>query len=237
VKKRKLTADAMGSPRDIIGRTVRTPIKKGQPFLTTDLYPEGMGPSVAERLKPGLRAVAVAVDDTAAVAGLAGPGSFVDVLFRTKARAGLQETTVTLIQNVEILALGETMLPGARADKKPDRRSLIMVTLAVSPAQASALRVVESHGDLSLAIRSPEEGPQVAANANSKMTLNKLLGVSSAGGVMEIYRGGARQVLTFEQQRVVDEKFGGVDAPAVTPTAVKKAAVPDLSSTTIAQDD
>ncbi len=106
VKRRNVPADAMTNTQFIVGRVLKNALKRGDSFLTTDLYPDGMGPSVVERLKPGLRAVTVPVTDLAAVSGFATPGSMVDVLFRVEARGTIPETLVTLVENVEVLANG-----------------------------------------------------------------------------------------------------------------------------------
>jgi len=51
------TGYVMMDPQQIIGRTLRTPLKRGAPFLTTNMYPEGLGPDVVSMLEPGYRAV------------------------------------------------------------------------------------------------------------------------------------------------------------------------------------
>ena len=107
VKDRGFPEGYMTNPQQIIGRILRDPNKQGEVFLTQQFYPEGMGPSIAERLKPGFRAVTVPIAANAAVSGMATPGSFVDVIFRTEARAeeNLPATPVTLLESVEVLAI------------------------------------------------------------------------------------------------------------------------------------
>lgn len=212
VKRRKVPADAMTSSQFLVGRILKNPLKKGDPFLTTDLYPEGLGPTVSERLKPGFRAVTIPVTDLAAVSGFATPGSLVDVLFRTEEREGLAETTFSLVEGVEVLAYGQSTVPGSRAGRTAAPAG--MVTLAVTPKQAAALQLATGHGEMTLAVRHPED--VAAGNNPSRMTLDQLLGVQYSGPRrMEIYRGGARQTLLFQNNQVIGDDLTA--APGTQP--------------------
>jgi pilus assembly protein CpaB len=206
-RERGLPDDVMSNPSQIIGRILRSPMKKGEPFQPANLYPEGSGPSLAERLKPGQRAVTISIAGTGVVDGLAMPGSIVDVLFRTAADAqnGVSETTVTLLEGVEILAVGDNWVPGAQ-----NRGVRGTVTLAVSPTQASALKIAEGRGEFSLSMRSPDDG--TLAGSARAVTLDGLLNLPRREKpfTTDIYRGGSRQTLTFERGNVVKESFGGL---------------------------
>ncbi len=214
IAERKIPTDAMSSPRDLIGRILRTPLKKGEPFRTTSLYPDGMGPTVGERLKPGLRAVTISVGDIGSVAGLVHAGSNVDVMLKTKPRRRIPETTLTLLEKVEVLAVGETLLAGVKGKDRAGTKATL-VTLAVSPDQAKALKVVEQEGELSLAMRSADD--EAAPAVASRMTLDKLLGLQAPPepATMEIYRGGSRQTVVFDNNQVVAENFGGLGTTPV----------------------
>jgi Flp pilus assembly protein CpaB len=99
----------MLSTEQIMGRMVRQPIRKGEPFLTTTLFLEGTGPNLAEILKPGKRAVTLEVPSR--MGGAVTEGTYVDVLFRATPRSGdalrapIPETTVTLMQGVEVVSV------------------------------------------------------------------------------------------------------------------------------------
>jgi pilus assembly protein CpaB len=190
------------------------------------LYPEGYGPNLADNVKPGFRAVTVPIAGSGAVNGFAAPGSIVDVIFRAAARRGqrnlnIPEVTLTLLEGVEVLALGTTSTPGIRAPGSPSN-----VTLAVTPEQASALKVVEGRGELSLMLRSPGE---VGAARPAQVTLEELLGLQPEPPpfTSEIYRGASRQTVTFQREQVAMESFGGIDRSNPVP----KAPVPDQPET------
>jgi Flp pilus assembly protein CpaB len=183
----------MSNTDQIAGRTLRLSLAKGNVFDPTLFYPDGMGPGVADSLRPGFRAVSVPINDIGSVAGFARPGSVVDVIFRSQPRDGRPEMTMTLLERVEVLAMDEVVLHGARSEQATRVDVPAKVTLAVTPAQAKALKVVEGRGEISLALRNPEEGDDelISLNlkrASTRVTLDQLLGPSKRGTQMEIYR-------------------------------------------------
>ena len=195
IRERGLPAEFMADPRHIIGRILRDPLVKGESFGTTNFYPEGFGPSVAQRLRPGLRAVTVALEGTGAVHGFATAGSMVDVLFRVTLPSNsdnqLPETTVTLLENVEVLAMDNNSVPGSRLANDPSA-----VTLAVTSEQARALKIAEGNGIFSLSLRGI--GDPTRDEDGGATTLTQLLNMPhSVPFASEIYRAGARQKVTF----------------------------------------
>jgi pilus assembly protein CpaB len=205
MKQLGLTEAFMSSTKQIIGRVVKSGVKKGDTFDTTDFYPEGTGPSVAEKLKPGLRAVTVAVESDAAVAGFAIPGSMVDVLFRAEASPrdkNAEETTITLIEAAEVLALNHETVQGSRTDAKDaaGSSSKASVTLAVSPRQAAALRVVNGRGTLALALRGQDDNEIEAPLDPSPRTLDELLDRRNNKHKMDVYRGRQLSQVEFNNQ-------------------------------------
>ncbi|MFW6125349.1 MAG: Flp pilus assembly protein CpaB [Pirellulales bacterium] len=220
-----LTA-TMLSPQQIVGRILRKSVAAGEPFLTSNLYAAGLGPNLADRLTPGYRAVTVPIHDSAAVGGFAAPGTLVDVVFRGSppARSGeanLPEATFTLLEGVEVLALDNATTPGSRGTD-----GVSSVTLAVTREQANTLKAVEGRGELSLALRHPEE--RDLAGLASKVTLEELMGIQPEPEpfTAEIYRGASRQTVTFRRARVTEERFGGVQrADRIQPNAPVRSTV------------
>lgn len=216
-QKRNIPATtAMADARQIVGRVLKADIKQGEPFLTTNLYPEGEGPPLM--VKPGFRAMTIPITNVEAVAGFAVPGTYVDVLFRTRPRSAgpgampIPEATVPLIEGAEVLALGTTQTPGATA-----QRNANTVTLAVTPEQAKILQVVVGRGDLSLALRSPGESLLAGQYRKQALTLEDLLGIEPPPPpfITEIYRRTNRQVMGFVRDQVVSDSQAGL--PAVAP--------------------
>lgn len=164
--KRKLPPIWISNANDITNRVLKQGVKAGDVFSPDDMYPEGTGPTVADELEPGLRAVTITVNDTGLVSGFASPGTRVDVLFRLKAPAaadakGRQPSTYTILENTRVLAVEQASFPGSKIDTggtpAGGSKDKIKVTLAVTPEQASQLRLLEDNGDLSLALRRSDE--------------------------------------------------------------------------------
>ena len=219
----------------IIGRISQVEMKPGDPFLTTNLFLQGTGPKLSDKLKPGMRAVTIPIDNINAVGGLTVEGSFVDVLFRAKKRDAdlandrpeIPATTVTLLENVEVLSVGRKDIAGAaqgdtvdvrQSNRLPTGRNgnflggdVVHVTIAVSPDQANVVKAVLGQGDMSLSLRNegtPPPNQQGVVNPNgaatpNKYTLEGILGIKSAatGGLdkIEIFRGSFNRQNVFYQ--------------------------------------
>jgi pilus assembly protein CpaB len=159
IRELNLPAGFMSRSSQIIGRTLRSPVPKSQAFLPEAFFPDGIGPNIARRLGPGERAVSIPFDDSASQAGLITPGATVDVLFRTTADAEqmVPEATMTLLEQVQVLAVDREIEEGATTAVSGRGASQRTVTLAVTPLQARALKVVEERGTLTLVLRGSEE--------------------------------------------------------------------------------
>ncbi|HWL07548.1 MAG TPA: Flp pilus assembly protein CpaB [Planctomicrobium sp.] len=143
----------MRDTAQMVGRAVKVPVAKGGTFMPDLLYPEGLGMGIDERLQPGYRAVTVPIKEVGALVGFARPGSMVDVLFRADSEKDRPEQTLTLLERIQVLALNTVVLPDSQVDLKQSGT----VTLAVTPSQAKVLKVVEGRGELSLALRNPND--------------------------------------------------------------------------------
>lgn len=191
----------------IMGRVLKSPIKAGQPFHTVDIFPTGMGPGISDVLEPGNRAVTVAIHKIGNVAGFSRPGTIVDVLFRSNATDGIPETTITLLEKVRVLAVGEIAVPGHKGHAKGASGNYgdYSVTLEVSPEQGKVLKVVEDHGVISMALRNPKENTEVvsAGRSSDRLTLSNILGFLPSQRVssMDIYRAGSLNTVHFKGNR------------------------------------
>ena len=225
---------AMINPQQIVGRILRTPVRRGQPFYTDQLYPAGTRPGIASKLKPGYRAVSIPLDEDSAVSGFAGPGSIVDVLFRTSSvfdREGfeLPDQTRTLLQGIEILALGPYTSPGEQVTGPIES-----VTLAVTPEQARTLAIIQGRGRIFLSLRDPDENVIAVAGSREQGagTLLEILDIqppSRQWWTTEIYTRGQGSVRQFPIDQAMDtaeESFNSsgpqpFSAPVVPPGRVR----------------
>ena len=200
IKKEGLPSTFMSRTSDIIGRTIRADLPRGASFDSFVFYPEGTGPNIVEALDPGMRAVTIKVAADEAVQGFATPGTWVDVLFRSEENSDeeLPEMTVSLLEGVKVLAVNSTTteMRNVRGQREPTERT--SVTLAVSPDQAVALRVVDGRGTLALALRHPDD---VGAEGQfAGMTMDQLLNRPQAKQRIEVFRGHSISQVEFRER-------------------------------------
>lgn len=230
MEKAGITKAFMSKPEQIIGKTVKRELRRGATFDTRDFYPTGQGPGIAHRLKPGLRAITVAMLPTNALIGFAGAGQSVDVLFHyghgdvsvsgsegsnlirsnRNFPADLRAATSTLIQDAEILAFNKQTNEVAETKNVPlDER--VLVTLAVFPREAELLRLATGHGELSLTLRSPSDNESVPTV--SPRTLDEIIQVKNDVRQMEIFRGKQVSRLQFDRGTIIKKTItdGGRD--------------------------
>ena len=149
----------------ILGKKTLFQIKKGKPILWSDIKGGEMaGRGLSSMVKAEWRAVSIAVSGAAAVSGMVEPNDHVDVLgtFSLPSKSGgaeMETVTMTVLQNVTILATGQE-LPRSYATRRNAGRSTnySTVTLEVSPREAEILVFAQQmQGRLSLALRNPTD--------------------------------------------------------------------------------
>jgi len=118
------------------------PLVKGETLVEAKLAPK-----VRPRGIPWMRAHTIHNPD---VAGLILPGNHVDVLLTTEDRGGDKGRTVTLFQDVQVLAVEQRAVVDLRHGHGPDPQPLTSVTLRVSPRQAAKLTLAQTRGKLHL---------------------------------------------------------------------------------------
>jgi pilus assembly protein CpaB len=145
---------AIVKKEDLIGRGVISAVYQGEPLLETRLAPKGAGAGLAATIPPGMRAVALRVNEIIGVAGFVVPGSRVDILIAgappgTPATLGTLEKT--LLQNIEVLSAGQNIQKDAEG--KPI--TVPVVNLLVTPEQAEILSLASSETRVQLVLRNP----------------------------------------------------------------------------------
>jgi len=121
----------------VIGQTVNFPLKQGDPILFTDLGEERMKlrmERLAGKVVKGERALSVAVDAVSGVSGLIQSNDHVDILGTFKRQDTGEESTITLLQNLTVLATGSLM-----SSERQTERGYNTITLLVTLQEAVAL--------------------------------------------------------------------------------------------------
>jgi pilus assembly protein CpaB len=150
---------ALTRKEEAVDRVTLTQLVKDEPVLESKLAPRGAGRGMAPGITRGMRAFTIQTPTVASnVAGFILPGNKVDVLLTVN--LGGSDTTVTLVQNVEILAVDQRV--DAPAENKVDVKELRSVTLQVTPDEAARLDLGQNKGILHLALRHPEDDRHAA---------------------------------------------------------------------------
>lgn len=156
---------------DITGVMVRRDIAAGAPVLERDIIRPNAPGFLSAVLKPGMRAVSVAVDSVSGNAGLIQPGDYVDMILvqettgrnasgfgfpaaEAKARSVVSETVV---EKARVIAVGSEFLQhpeDGSARKDTSRNAARTITLEVQPRAAEAIAVASRLGTITLALRS-----------------------------------------------------------------------------------
>jgi pilus assembly protein CpaB len=151
---------AIVSIEEILERTVAIPLLKGDVLVDGKLAAKGTGRGMAAIIPAGMRAVTIQTPNVATgVAGFVLPGNKVDILLTMTNQGSADLTgggsTITLLQNVEILAVDQqTDVPDAN---KMDPKELRSVTLMVTPLEAARLDLGQNKGTLRLTLRNPTD--------------------------------------------------------------------------------
>lgn len=146
--------NAILKKEDILGRGVVVPVFQGEPFVEGRLAPKGAGAGLAAMIPPGMRAVALRVNEVVGVAGFVVPGMRVDVLISGRppnSPPNLGTLSKTLLQNIEVLSAGQNIQKDAEG--KPI--SVPVVNLLVTPEQAEILSLATNETRIQLVLRNP----------------------------------------------------------------------------------
>jgi pilus assembly protein CpaB len=149
---------------DVVGQTAMFSIKKGQPILTTDLASTQSEAQLSRVITPGMRALALPVDKVNSFGGLLRPKDHVDILGTFQKPGEGDVETITLLQNVAVLAVGGRLgsgrdaAEGAGKKGQPSADSRVnTVTVLVTPEEAELLVFAQDRGRISMTMRNEED--------------------------------------------------------------------------------
>jgi pilus assembly protein CpaB len=138
------------------GMIVRVPFVTGEPIREAKLVNAKGSGFMAAILPEGMRAVSTQISPETGAGGFILPNDHVDVILTrrdtaaTKAAGGDVQTSETVLSNVRVLAIDQTIR------EKEGQRDVIgkTATLELTPRQAETLTLAQHLGSLSLSLRS-----------------------------------------------------------------------------------
>lgn len=150
---------------DVLDRPVISTIQADEPVVEARIAARGSGLGLAPLIPPGMRAMAVRVNDVVGVAGFILPGMRVDVLVTGRPPGRNESYTRTVLQNVTVLSAGQTI----ETDGKSQAINTPVVTLLVSPSDAETLTLANNEGHIQLVLRNSAD--QLAVGTRGRQTL------------------------------------------------------------------
>ena len=191
-------ADENNARRMLTGGMIRRTMVMGDVISATEVLKPGDHGFLAAVLRPGFRAVTVAVDAVSGTAGLIWPGDRVDLILTQALEGpdfgvGKKIAAETVQRDVRVIAIDQQLVQGANGvvDSLPART----ITLEVSSANAEQVQVATRLGRLSLAVRSAEHGPSEEKEGTTwAADVSSALGTTSTRPVvstMKVYGGAA----------------------------------------------
>src|SRR2546425_4668563 len=142
---------------DVTGHPLLYALGPKEPILKRNLGVEGAGIGLAGRIPPGMRATAVRSNEIVGVAGFLYPGSHVDVLATYTVPGNPGNLTQTVLQDVEILAAGQTIEP----DPQGKPQQVNVVTLLLNPDDSQKIQLAGTQGSIQFVLRNGTDGKNV----------------------------------------------------------------------------
>lgn len=134
----------------VVGRTTLYPVDPGQPLTDKMVSAPGAGTGLAARIPEGMRAIALKSDDVVGVAGFLAPGSHLDVLVTYRTDKQPEPSTLTVLQDAEVLAAGHQVQP----DPEGKPSTVTVVTLLLAPHDAERVVLASTQGTIHFVLRS-----------------------------------------------------------------------------------
>lgn len=165
---------AFTAPEQLVGRFPQTDIPAGSLLDSSQFQPGG---TVSRLLRPGERAVAIAVDEVIGGGGFVQPGDSVDVLMYVPGETRPSSSAQVVMRALRVVGFGDTLVTPAAIQQEPSApgsagsstpasgstepvapRAARTAILAVKETDMTRLMLASSVGILRLAIRPAEEG-------------------------------------------------------------------------------
>jgi pilus assembly protein CpaB len=180
----------------------RLPIFTGEPIVDRKLVEPGQSGFMSSILPKGMRAISVAISERSAAGGFILPNDRVDVILTRKTddggTGGKVVKSETVLSNVRVLAINQTYRQETNEDKVTVTEGKT-ATLELDPVQTEVITMVESAGELSLALRSIAEGGDGGIQDEGPKLSDAFLGKKRP-------RGGDRLIVRYGIEKVMSNR-------------------------------
>jgi len=149
-----LPAGAIVKKDDALGRGVMVAIFDGEPIIESRLAPKGSGGGFVATIKPGMRAVAIRVNDINGLGGFVLAGMHVDIIISgtpPNSQSNNGAVAKTLLQDIEVISAGQNI----QKDSEGKPFVVNLVNVQVTPDQAEILNLATNDTRIQLVLRNP----------------------------------------------------------------------------------
>lgn len=141
-------------PEDFIGTVVRVGVATGEPITEARVVRPGAHGFLSAVLRPGFRAITIAVNATSGIAGFVFPGDRVDLVLSHKLQRKGEDgralrVAETVLTDIRVLAIDQST-----NDQVEEANTVKNVTIEVTPKQVEIVSLISVLGRLSLSLRS-----------------------------------------------------------------------------------
>ncbi len=166
------------------GSRLAVALRAGEPLLDSAVVGVDQA-AFSQRLRQGIRALTIPVDEVNAISGLLQPGDRVDLFFTARppvarTASNPSEATVPLLQNVLVLATGRQVRPVT--DQQAGARTYGTVTVELPPVAAQQVVVAQRTGRITAVLRHPDDRRIESAG---RMDLRQLFGQAEPARVVQ----------------------------------------------------
>jgi pilus assembly protein CpaB len=159
---------------DLLNRTARVEMVKGQAIVEPLLAERGAGSGLQALVPAGMRAITIEVNEFSGVGNMVAPGCRVDVVATIQANGGSEMSARTIVQDVKVTAVGQRVT--AKPDPKDDPTQQVVfrsVTILATPGEVEAIELANTTGRPWLVLRGNKDDEKVETNG---ITLTELRG-------------------------------------------------------------
>lgn len=159
----------------VSGMRVSRAMRSGEPLLHEALQPADPG-GLSNRVRQGIRALTLSVDEINSVSGMLRPGDRIDLLLTARPPGtdshAAAELTKPLLQDLLVLATGRKL--GPSSEEAQGTRPFSTITVEIGPEEAKRVVVAQRAGKLTALLRHPDDRRPMSEGA---VDLGTLLGV------------------------------------------------------------
>lgn len=169
-----------------LGTPLAVNVEEGAMILTSDFSVSEVARNLSSKIPPDERAMSLPVDTVSGVSGLLRPGDRVDILGtfpvsnedevipEAGGRKSVGYVTMTLLQNVTLLAVGTEISDAVSSSGRSggSNRGYSTVTASVTVDEAELLTIAQTRGELTLLLRHSDD---VEIGTVKRKTLRQVL--------------------------------------------------------------